>query len=61
MEILWKARHKNILKNKKKSFKLSFKKRKIIGFKIYLKKKIAKKAIPANVTLVGEVTKGTLF
>ena len=31
---------------------LGYKKRKIISFKIYLKNKIAKKAIPAKVTLV---------
>ena len=39
------------------SFKLAFKKRKIIGFKKYQKNKIAKKAIPANVTLILAFTK----
>ena len=52
MEILLKARQKNFLQNEENDFKLAFKKRKIIDFKIYQKNKISKKAIPANVTLV---------
>ena len=35
MDFLWKAKQKNVLQNKRKSFKLAFKKRKIMGFKIY--------------------------
>ena len=34
METLWKVRQRNILCDKKKSFKLALEKNKIIGFKL---------------------------
>ena len=52
MEFRGKPDKKKFLKIKTKSFKLALKKRKIKGFNFLLEKKIAKKAIPANVTLV---------
>ena len=52
MEFRGKPDKKNFLKIKTKSFKLALKKRKIKGFNFLLEKKIAKKANPANVTLV---------
>ena len=37
-----------------KKSKLALKKRKIIGFKVFKKSKVAKKDLPANVTLVNK-------
>ena len=57
METLWKVRQRNVLCNKKKSFKLASKKKKIIGFKLCLKIKKCSKMTSANLTLVNLTAK----
>ena len=52
METLWKVRQRNVLCDKKKSFKLALEKKKIIGFKLCLKIKKCSKMTSANLTLV---------
>ena len=50
MEVIFESQAKDI----KKSSKFAFKKKKILSFEIYYKK-ISKKAIPFNVTLVNKI------